>query len=584
MIATPAPELGKNENILFEVPKIEIKSIEFRLYLTNRRIFLAEDKTRLSSPIDIPLPVISSIKTGQTPSDEPTLILSIRAPDGSQKRMTLIFSQDFSGLRNMERDYLKKELEGMISEYVPSSIPHIPAPPKEVLTPAPGFQEPQERHFTPGAVGSDSVLLQAHNIIVKSQEFTINLTRNELTLTDPNHPNKPASISLKSVRNVEKSTNPQNEPVMGLHAESPNGEMRTMNLTFSHWHKGDRWNERDTWVGAISDIIATGGRISSIPGLGYQAPAEPKTESRRYPSGGAAAEFSAHPPGERYCSECGNPVSPGAKFCPECGAPADSYGQGMNDGAIIDADDDDDFLFPQKPVRTEGRKKVRTKRPPRRRRPERRPRKERVSRDPLGLGGGASYQPDGSVIGRFVGFIRAPAETFRITRDEDLTEALPVMALALAIFAIITGIIFQLYAASLDTSTYPEMTALKEMGTLLFFIIEVIVLGILYAVFNGILIHVGLLITGYGEDLLKDIRIAAYSLCPFAVAAVIPLFGLIIAPFWAFFLQFIGIRETYNLEPGKAAMAAAVPVVVIFLLLLFFIGQGDSGFQIFGGA
>ncbi|MBN1431317.1 MAG: YIP1 family protein [Methanomicrobiaceae archaeon] len=594
MIATPAPILGKNERIIFEIPNIEIKSIEFRLYLTNRRLFLAEDNTRLSSPIDVPIPVISSIKSGQKISDEPTLILSIRAPDGSQKKMTLTFLQDFSGMRDMESDYLKKELEGLISEYVPASIPQAPPSSQPVSPMGGGIPLPHERPATTGATGPGGVLLQAHNIYVKSQEFTIKLTKNNLSLTDPNHPNKPASISIKSVRNVDTAQNEQSEPVIALNVESPNGEMRTMRLTFSHWHKGNRWQERDTWAGAIRDIISTGGSITHIPGLGSQTPQPaPRQPQVNAPPSGMDAGFSARPPDNRFCPECGGQIPTGAKFCLSCGAPAGGsvavgYGGGQTigstGGGIIDADHGADDLFPAMPPKKPVRR-TKMARTPRRRKPSKKKVSRKASRDPLGLGsGGSSYSPDESVAGRLIGFIRAPADTFRMTKGQDPLEALSVLLIALAVFGFATGIIFQLYAGSLDAATYPVITSLKETGSMIFFVIEIIILGIIYAVFNGVLLHIGLLITGNGEDILDDIRIAAYSLCPFAVAGLIPLFGLLIAPLWAFYLQFTGARETYNLDGGKAAMAAAVPVIIILMLFLFFIGEGETGFKIFGGA
>ncbi|ADN37474.1 hypothetical protein Mpet_2731 [Methanolacinia petrolearia DSM 11571] len=590
MIATPAPVLGNNEKLLFEIPNIEIRNIEFRLYLTNRRLFLSEDNTNKSTPIEIPLPVISSIRTGQTVSDEPTLILSVKTPDGSQKKMTITFSQDFSGMRNMERDYLKKELEGMISEYVPATLPETPQPeyPDYQQGGSMYSQMPPERPPTHGATVPGGVLLQAHNVIVKSQEFTIELTSKEISLTDPNHPNKPSSISLKSVRNVEITKNVQNEPVIVLNVGSPNGDIRTMRLAFSHWHNGNRWQERDTWAGAINDIISTGGSVSHIPGLGSRAPGPQfPPENQR---------FSAKPPGgSAFCPRCGGQVPPGAKFCLSCGAPVGSgsesetgYETGSKqdfEGGIIDADygDDDDFFSAQPAARQPGRTKK--ARPPRRKKPSRKKSSKKASRgDPLGLGERSSYSPDDSILGRLIGFIRAPTETFRMTKDQDPLEALPVLVLSLAVFGFLTGIIFQLYAGSLDSTAYPEITALEDSGAMIFFVIEIIIVGIIYAVLNGFLLHLGLLITGNAEDIRDDLRISAYSMCPFAIAGIIPLFGLLIAPLWAFFLQFTGARETYNLDGRSAAIAAMVPVLVIIMLFLFFTGQGETGFTFFGGA
>lgn len=592
--------LGKNERLIFEIPNIEIKSIEFRLYLTNRKIFLSEDDKKKSAPIEVPLPVISSINTGQTISDEPTLILSIKTPDGSQKKMTLIFSQDFSGMRNMERDYFKKELEGLISEYVPSTIPQITSssPAGQVYQNRESMyntQGPSEMTTGPamhgdGATGKGGNILQAHNIIVKSQEFTIKLTSEELFLNDPNHPNKPASISLKSVRSIDNEINNQNEPVIVLGVESPNGDTRIMRLTFSHWHNGDRWNERDTWTRALRDVISTRGNISHIPGLG-----DPLTQSYHHPPQssrpaftGTNEGFSAKIPESVFCPGCGVEIPGEANFCLSCGAPVGSIsGEAVpkqsNKGDIIDADRNEDDIFPTHSARKPAQRVKKTK-APRRKKPARKKVSRKSSNDPLGLGERSSYSPDNSVAGRLIGFIRSPAETFRMTKGQDPIEALPVLVIALMIFGFATGIVFQLFAGSLDPVAYPVLTSLMDAGTMIFFVIEILIIGIIYAAINGVLLHLGLLITGNAEDIRDDMRIAAYSMSPFVVGGLIPLFGPVIAPVWAFFLQFTGVRETYNLDGGKAAMAAGIPALVIIMLLLFFIGQGETGFSFFGGA
>ena len=45
-----------------------------------------------------------------------SLCLTLSSPDGNQKKMVLVFTQEFSGVRDKERDQLKKVLEGVVSE------------------------------------------------------------------------------------------------------------------------------------------------------------------------------------------------------------------------------------------------------------------------------------------------------------------------------------------------------------------------------------------------------------------------------------------------------------------------------------
>lgn len=110
-VMTPAPEISDNESLLLEIPEIKIRNFDFIIFLTNRRLILSAEGSEAGTPADIPLPVIRSMLPDISSNKEPTLFLSIKAPDGSDKRVLLTFSQNSRGDRTKERDRLQNEIE-----------------------------------------------------------------------------------------------------------------------------------------------------------------------------------------------------------------------------------------------------------------------------------------------------------------------------------------------------------------------------------------------------------------------------------------------------------------------------------------
>ncbi|MBO4521808.1 MAG: hypothetical protein J5703_01295, partial [Methanomicrobium sp.] len=108
--------MAPNERLLAEIPNIEIKGKVFRLFLTNLRIVLMDGAGRGKAPAIIPLSIIRNIASSLNFADDPVLTLTLSSPDGNQKKMVLVFTQEFSGVRDKERDQLKKVLEGVVSE------------------------------------------------------------------------------------------------------------------------------------------------------------------------------------------------------------------------------------------------------------------------------------------------------------------------------------------------------------------------------------------------------------------------------------------------------------------------------------
>ncbi|MBN2734364.1 MAG: YIP1 family protein [Methanomicrobiaceae archaeon] len=596
MITTYLPDLAGDEGVLAEIPNIEVKSIEFRLFLTNKRLILIEDKDRRKAPVIVPLQVVRSVSGGKNFADDPVLKLSLSAPDGSQKKMVLSFTQEFAGIRDKERDQLKKVLEGVISD-CQMTVRNAPKPASFGFSAeAQGYPGQPGTFGKSGGLGQAPVIspgapiLTAANIVVKSQEFTASLTNEKITLTDPNRPNKPSSIPLGSVRSAEGESGEQGEPAIALLVEAQNGSIRRMVLKFSQWYDKNRWGERETWVRAIQDILATG----SVESLYRPTGAECAPQTGVIPPEGG---FSAKPPGfgdnSCVCPKCGNPVSSGLKFCGFCGSPVgQSYsartpvhgnpGLSGSAGGIIDSEPygrdegsfDDGFYAPAPVKRRSHQKRVRVKKTPKRRKP--------AGDDIFGKREGAPLFDEKSVAGRIVGFITSPARAFQNTRGQDAVDAIAPFIISLLIFALGNILFLNWYAKSLSPETYPVFSSFAEFGTIFLFTVEIVLLFSVLTLIYGALLHFSVGILGFRSEINDGIRIAMYSCTAFIAGGVIPVAGIFIVPFWVFILQITGLKETYDLSLTQAFIAALIPAFIALVGFYVFISSGESSFAIFG--
>lgn len=670
---TKLPDMAPNERLLAEIPNIDIKGKNFRLFLTNLRLVLMEGTVRGKAPAIIPLSIIRNIASSLNFADDPVLTLTLGSPDGGQKKMVLVFTQEFSGVRDKERDQLKKVLEGVVSEsrmtvksagmFGQSPMGGMGMGGMGGAGAGYGGQQqfgfgglgggmggmggagfgaqgyPQNQGYgqplgqspmggmgmgagqgiggagagamggAPSAVaGVPGAILSAANVVVKSQEYTVSITSDKIVLLNPNQPAKPSTIPLGAVRSAEGETSEEGEPAVALMVESQNGNMRRMVLRFSLWYNKNRWGERETWVHAIQDYIATGritelytptpeeclpsGGFSAVPpssgGMGMGAGLGGAGGLGGSTGSGIGGGFGRAPTGDdQQCPVCGNAVAAGAKFCGNCGhtMPAGSGGDsGLSGSSRYDSDEDveilgggsrDDDFFPSAKPQKKAKK---------------------AKKSGFMRSSASSYDGDypvrrqrrsgpifseSSLPGRLISFIRTPWDAFQNTRGQDVLDALPVFGVVLAIFVLINSILYSIIASDLSAAEYPVLSTFSDFFSSFIFSLESAILIVIFTAIYGVLIHLAIGIIGYTSDINDGLRISVYSQTALLIT-VIPFIGLFLYPLWAFLLQFMGIRETYRLENGTSLLATIIPAVIILVLFVLFLTFGEDNFSIFG--
>jgi len=578
---------------------IGVKSIEFRLFLTNKRIILAEDRTKMGAPVEVPLQVLKYVSAGRNISDEPTLSLSLSAPDGSQKKMVLVFIQDFSGSRDAECSYLQREIESLISVDKSSSQfagkSYIPRSAEK------GSSKVHVR-ASPSSASSGKMSLSAPNVVVKSREYTLKLEDKVFLLVDENKPNKPNKIPLDAVRSVEGRTGESGEPDLIFMVEAQNGSMRRMALSFSGWYEGGRFAERDAWVSVIQDYIATG-EFGDIIAAGFSGDGSFPSGS---PGGGSSMRsvplqtisdsslsgFDAKPPVPSACPSCGGSIPPGGKFCSFCGREFSGGGSlsppgcespltaGIPGGSgIYDADDGH---FIDDTAEKSGKKKKR-RRPPAKKSSSKKVRRRTPKKSVFSGGEKRPVMADNTVPGRIINFIMNPSGGFQMTKGQDLVDAVPYFALVIMVFSFVNSLYLFLIGRGADASEYPVISSFGDFGGMIAGMLEIMFIFVVVTIISGILLRAGLIIAGYKGSNEDEIRVAMYSATPFIAGGLIPFFGLIIAPLWSAYLLMIGARETHDTSTGQAAVAAGFCILLTVLMFGFFVAAGDSGFAVFGG-
>jgi hypothetical protein len=200
-------------------------------------------------------------------------------------------------------------------------------------------------------LGSDeSVILQAHNIKVKSVVFEAVLTNKRLILIDGKKGLiPPQEILIINIRTVDGGENAIRDPILTFSILSVGGTARQMILTFPRVASGERRRERDDWLKALTAQISSVDNYPEIPDTTVSdqissqnivitptsPPVSPVASSPKKkieitrpirnivesaPAMPRPIETTTLPIGS-FCSRCGSRVPPESVFCNRCGTP-----------------------------------------------------------------------------------------------------------------------------------------------------------------------------------------------------------------------------------------------------------------------
>ncbi len=581
-------------------PSVRVKSHFFDLFLTQKRIILTQPDYPDAPQVDIVFTSVREFSRGETAEGDPSVSLTVAA-GGIERTMVLAFDGGGGFKPADERNRVAELVGGMLAEVAPPP-PVVPAPSSPVqsapdMADAPDAADVVDKTDAAGTDASSSPGpaktpvsvpapqvsapsaptqklsapvsgLKAEHIIVKGHEFTASLTPETVSLVrheDQKAP--PLTVRRADITDLIPKESAGGDPSLHLRVRAKTGDERTMVLIFSEWYSGGRTAERDEWARALTETISVS--VTERPSAPARAhrDADRSSPSPARPSGGASS-----PRGTMFCTDCGAPLTGGPRFCPNCGMPvvSDGLSPAKTMGGIRDLPFDT-------AAEDEGPAKKRRSRE-KREKPEKRQRKPKTGRK-------ASFRFRSQEMGlseirfieKFIGFLAAPDDAFRYTKNDSFGQVIVYLAAVFAIFAAVTSIILHLFAGSLDAAEYPQMAALGAdiVGALLL-IPRLVILGIAGIFIWSLVMHILLRILGQSDDVKETFRTCAYAATPFGTVGLIPFFGPPLAALWMLYLQYKGLVAADDVESRFAMLAVAVPVILFVVIFFFFLSAGGS--------
>jgi hypothetical protein len=187
------------------------------------------------------------------------------------------------------------------------------------------------------------------------------------------------------------------------------------------------------------------------------------------------------------------------------------------------------------------------------------------------------------IIEKTKGFLMNPAESFRKSRSDSVGAAYRYFVVLLIIYTILSAIVAVMVGMYAFNDMITKLAQTGVLGTalagafsnlgpfiaaMILFMVYLFSVIALFAIFiKGLALHAFVLMFGGEKGYEQTIKTTMYSATPFLLLGWIPYIS-IIGAIWYIVLLIIGIRETQEMEMGKALLVVIVPIVLILILAL----------------
>jgi hypothetical protein len=199
-----------------------------------------------------------------------------------------------------------------------------------------------------------------------------------------------------------------------------------------------------------------------------------------------------------------------------------------------------------------------------------------------------------AIIDKAKGMITSPVETFRKSRDDEVTAMLKYFAVIVLIHAIFATIVALLLGSHGTYQLLAEME--KQLGLIMplvgaaGIVVSIIIIEILAIFFLLIIsgwVHIFVYLFGGKKGYLMTVKAFAYASTPSMLIGWIPVIGFFIGwnpvigygnyiggffigGFWSLILGIIGIREYQQISTARAAGAMLVAIIILVILFILF--------------
>jgi hypothetical protein len=165
-------------------------------------------------------------------------------------------------------------------------------------------------------------------------------------------------------------------------------------------------------------------------------------------------------------------------------------------------------------------------------------------------------------VEKLKGFLLAPSETFRKSREDTLGATFSYYIVLAIISAILVTLLYTAVASLSPLSTLPGFAGVFPAAMFVVLIITYIIAPFI----GGAWLHIFVWLLGGRNGYIQTVKSMMYGSTPSLLLSWIPLVS-IIGAIWTVILEIIGIRELHGISTGRAVAAVIISLVLIVTIV-----------------
>lgn len=178
------------------------------------------------------------------------------------------------------------------------------------------------------------------------------------------------------------------------------------------------------------------------------------------------------------------------------------------------------------------------------------------------------------ILEKIRGVMFNPSVAFRKVKDEDAGETIKYLMILAVFYAIMSALL-----TAIEIFTHPFLFGLPQIEAsavepFLFvsWVIVVLVVTLLMAVFFGLWLHIWVYLLGGKKGVWQTEKSVFYNLTPTLLLGWIPVIGPLVGGVWSVIIGVIGVKELHGMPDTRAALAVVLSIVIASVLAVLILG------------
>ncbi|HOT03536.1 MAG TPA: YIP1 family protein [Methanolinea sp.] len=178
------------------------------------------------------------------------------------------------------------------------------------------------------------------------------------------------------------------------------------------------------------------------------------------------------------------------------------------------------------------------------------------------------------ILEKIRGFMFTPSFAFRKVKDEDAGESIKYLMVLAVFYAIMSALM-----TAIEIFSHPFLIGLPAIGAnpvepflFISWVIVILVVTLLMAVFFGLWLHVWVYLLGGKKGVWQTEKSVFYNLTPTFLLGWIPVIGPLVGGVWSVIIGVIGVKELHGMPDTRAAIAVVLSIVIASVLVVLILG------------